>query len=141
MTKSDKAVRLNRVRTPETLTNGDERQSTFIKSHGGKRPGAGRPLGSVNKISRPLREAAAMESEACLETLVHLRDHGESEQVRLAAATAILDRGHGRPSQQIGVTQQGPKTIIVDRFGLLKNTAGEPMALPGSDAIEPYNNG
>lgn len=58
-----------------------------------------------------------MESEACLETLIHLRDHGESEQVRLAASTAILDRGHGRPRQELGLGDGSNLTIIVNRGG------------------------
>jgi hypothetical protein len=103
--------------------------------HGGKRDGAGRPKGALNKITRPLREAAALESEACLETLIHLRDHGESEQVRLAAASAILDRGHGRPRQELDLTDRGV-TVIVDRFGHLKGQAGEPVALPEPEATE-----
>lgn len=92
----------------------NERQSRNIKSHGGRRPGAGRLAGSPNKLTRPLREAADRESEACLETLVHLRDHGESEHARLAAATAILDRGHGRPLQELTMEDKSI-TIIVNR--------------------------
>jgi hypothetical protein len=75
------------------------------KPVGGKRPGTGRPLGSPNKITRPLKELAADFSEACLKRLVHLSEHAESEQVRLAANIAVLDRGHGRPRQEIDLTR------------------------------------
>lgn len=92
--------------------NNAEKQSRIIKSHGGKRPGAGRPAGSHNKLTRPLREAAALESEACLETLVYLRNHGESEQVRLAAANSILDRAHGRPRQEIDIKDDSVTVLI-----------------------------
>lgn len=104
--------------------------------HGGKRDGAGRPKGALNKITRPLREAAAQESEACLETLIHLRDHGESEQVRLAAASAILDRGHGRPRQELELTDRGI-TVVINRHGHLNGQTGEPAALPEPEATEP----
>ena len=36
-----------------------EKESNSIKLRGGRRPGAGRPLGSPNKLTRPLRELAA----------------------------------------------------------------------------------
>lgn len=97
--------------------NTDPEESRFIKSHGGKRPGSGRPAGSPNKLTRPLKEAAAMESEACLQTLVYLRDHGESEQVRLAATTAILDRGYGRPRQEVGIEDRSGFTVILNKPG------------------------
>ena len=82
-----------------------EKESNVIKSRGGRRPGAGRPLGSPNKLTRPLRELAALHSEDCIAVLVELRDHAEAEQVRLAAANSLLDRGHGRPRQELDVTE------------------------------------
>ena len=92
-----------------------EKESNIIKSRGGRRPGAGRPLGSPNKLTRPLKELAALHSEDCIAVLVELRDHAEAEQVRLAAANALLDRGHGRPRQEIDVNDEGHVTIIVQR--------------------------
>ena len=90
-----------------------EKESNVIKSRGGKRPGAGRPLGAISKLTRPLRELAALHSEDCIAVLVELRDHAEAEQVRLAAANALLDRGHGRPRQEVDVNDDGLVTIIV----------------------------
>ena len=90
-----------------------EKESNVIKSRGGRRPGAGRPLGVPNKLTRPLRELAALHSEGCIAVLVELRDHAEAESVRLAAANALLDRGHGRPRQEIDVHDEGRVTIIV----------------------------
>lgn len=109
--------------------NTDGKESRFIKSHGGKRPGSGRPAGSPNKLTRPLKEAAAMESEACLQTLIYLRDHGESEQVRLAASTAILDRGHGRPRQELNLTDTAV-TIILNKPGQPPIVVGGPQNAP-----------
>ena len=94
-----------------------EKESRLIKSSGGRRPGAGRPLGSPNKLTRPLKELAALHSEDCIAVLVELRDHAEAEQVRLAAATALLDRGHGRPRQEIDVKGDQSLTIVVNRGG------------------------
>ena len=80
-----------------------EKETNLIKSRGGRRPGAGRPLGAISRLTRPLRELAALHSADCIAVLVELRDHAEAEQVRLAAANALLDRGHGRPRQEIDV--------------------------------------
>lgn len=94
----------------------DENISKSINSHGGRRLGAGRPPGSLNKLSRPLKEAAALHTEDCLAVLVQLRDHAESEQVRLAAAMALLDRGHGRPRQEFDLNKSEGVTVIIDRW-------------------------
>ena len=93
-----------------------EKESNGIKqfkSRGGRRPGAGRPAGAPNKLTRPLKELAAQYSEDSIHTLVTLRDHAESEQVRLQAATALLDRGHGRPRQEVDLTQNNGVRVFV----------------------------
>src|SRR4051812_45456212 len=68
---------------------------------GGKRPGAGRPQGSINKATRELREIAQGYTVEAIETLAHLMRAAESEATRLSAANALLDRGHGRPTPMI----------------------------------------
>ena len=90
--------------------------SNPMETRGGKRPGAGRPPGAPNKISRPLKELAALEGEACIATLIELRDNGASEQVRLTAAGMLLDRGYGKPLQEHRVGDN-KVTVIVDRRG------------------------
>jgi hypothetical protein len=62
-----------------------------------------------------LKELAAQYTEDSIHTLVALRDHAESEQVRLQAATALLDRGHGRPRQEIELGGDKSITVIVNR--------------------------
>jgi len=91
-----------------------EKESKEIRSRrGGARPGAGRPPGAPNKLSRPLKELASQYTEDSIHTLVTLRDHAESEQVRLQAANALLDRGHGRPRQELDVTQNNGVRVFV----------------------------
>lgn len=87
------------------------------KPLGGKRPGAGRPPGAPNKLTRPVRELAADYSEGCIDKLVELRDNGESEHIQLAAAIALLDRAHGRPRQEIDLTKDDKIVVIVNRGG------------------------
>lgn len=68
---------------------------------GGKRPGAGRPKGSVSKANAGLRNAARRYTKSALKTLSQIMESGESEASRVAAATALLDRGHGKPAQAL----------------------------------------
>lgn len=76
-----------------------------MAAHGGYREGAGRPLGSVNKATKEhkttLSELARSHSEEALETLVDVMRNGQSDSARMAAATAILDRGYGKPTKEI----------------------------------------
>lgn len=100
-----------------TIVQNPEKESISIKARGGRRPGAGRPLGVPNKLTRPLKELAAQYTEGSIITLVALRDHAASEQVRLQAANALLDRGHGKPRQEIDLSEDNKLTIIVNRGG------------------------
>lgn len=68
---------------------------------GGRREGAGRPKGAVNKATADIREAAQEYSAQALQVLVSVATEGESEAARVAAANAILDRAHGKPKQTI----------------------------------------
>jgi hypothetical protein len=77
-----------------------ETKMPAIKAHGGKREHAGRPVGSLNKISKPVRELASAFGEEAIATLAHLMHHAETEQVRLAASNSLLDRGFGKPAHE-----------------------------------------
>ena len=59
---------------------------------------------------------AAQYTEDSIHTLVTLRDHAKSEQVRLQAANSLLDRGHGRPRQELGLNGDNSVTVIVQRL-------------------------
>jgi hypothetical protein len=84
---------------------------------GGARSGAGRPKGVLNKITRPIKELAASHSEESINTLVYLRDHSKNDQVRLAAARELLDRAHGRPRQEIDMSNDSQVRVFVNRDG------------------------
>ena len=73
-----------------------------MADQGGIRTGAGRPLGSRNRatadIKEGLSELAKAHTEAALETIVELMRDSLNDNVRLAAACSLLDRGYGKPS-------------------------------------------
>lgn len=83
--------------------------------HGGRRAGAGRPQGALNRLTRPVKELAADQSEACIQRLIALRDYAKSEQVQFAACKELLDRGCGRPRQEIAVEDKS-LTIVINKL-------------------------
>jgi hypothetical protein len=79
---------------------------------GGRREGAGRPKGSLNKATADIKAAAAVYSEGALETLAKIMKNEEAPApARVAAANAILDRAHGKPRQQVDVDAEVSATV------------------------------
>ena len=89
-----------------------------LARHGGKREGAGRPVGALNKATREqgmkLSELAKCYTDIAFNTLVDVAMNGSSDTARIAAANAILDRGYGKPREdEIGVMDLPP--IVIQR--------------------------
>ena len=74
-----------------------------MTSRGGAREGAGRPAGTPNRatvdMKARLSELAREHTAAAFDTLVDVCENGLNETARISAATAILDRGYGRPRE------------------------------------------
>ena len=74
-----------------------------MNGHGGHRENAGRPAGTPNKATvdqkATLSELAREHTSTAFDTLVDVCENGLSESARIAAATAILDRGYGKPRE------------------------------------------
>ena len=80
--------------------------------------GKGRPKGSKNKLGADIRAMAQVyTAEAILALVDIMRGHGRarekiSPQARAYAASALLDRGHGKPAQaHTGESGTGPVTF------------------------------
>jgi len=77
------------------------------------------PGQSGNPGGRPksahLNELARAQTEACIQTLVNIRDNAKAPAAaRIAASRELLDRGYGRPPQGItlaGNAEAGPLMI------------------------------
>ena len=83
-----------------------EKQSEKIKpgAKGGARPGAGRPPGALSEERKALKVLAQAHTESAVKALADLcNDANQPGMVRVSAATALLDRGHGRPIQSVAV--------------------------------------
>lgn len=73
-----------------------------MAQRGGKRPGAGRPVGSKDKATlaakQTLSELAKVYAPEALDALARImRDDQQSGSAVVAAANAILDRAYGKP--------------------------------------------
>lgn len=71
---------------------------------GGKRPGAGRPKGSKSKATAEARatisERAKEYTDEALQALADiLKSQNAPAAAKVSAATALLDRGYGKPVQ------------------------------------------
>jgi nuclear transport factor 2 (NTF2) superfamily protein len=63
--------------------------------------GQGRPRGAPNKATRELRALAREYTEQALLVLAEMMgDRAAPHAARVHAATALLDRGHGKPRQE-----------------------------------------
>ena len=76
-------------------------KKTKEKRIGTGKPGPGRPKGSRNKTTEQLRAAAQKYTDDALKVLHQIAMRGESDSARVAAASALLDRGWGKPPQAL----------------------------------------
>ena len=95
-------------------------------ARGGKREGAGRPKGAVNRVTADIREAAQEFSVEALQVLVSVYRNSESDAAKVAAANSVLDRAHGKPGQQIDVSAAVNATLTEVRRTIVdpRNTNG-----------------
>jgi hypothetical protein len=74
-------------------------------SGGGSKPGerrGGRQAGTPNKVTAELAGLARIHTAEALATLVHIANDPDAPgAARVAAANAVLDRGHGKPRQAL----------------------------------------
>ena len=115
-----------------------ERQNTL--DHAPKRGDRGRwlPGSSANPGGRPavltdVRNLARQHTPAAVAKLAHIMEKGKSEQACIAAASALLDRGWGRPTQPIAGDDDMPP-VGISGTAVATLTAEERAALVASIA-------
>lgn len=80
--------------------------------HGGPRPGAGRKPGKVSKAKLDIAERAKTHGASALAVLLEvMKDREAPHSSRIAAATAMLDRGFGRPTQTVAGDPDAPLAV------------------------------
>jgi hypothetical protein len=101
-----------RATAPETKKN-----QTNQSRRGGARPGAGRKRGRPDRATavekEGLEERARRHTDVALRTLVAIATKGKSEPARVTAATALLDRGYGKPRQAVEHSGEGGGPVVV----------------------------
>ncbi len=82
---------------------------------GGKRPGAGRPKGSRNKLTTErkatVREMAMEHVPAAMKALAEVAAKG-SDAARVTAANSILDRAFGKAAQSVELSGPGGGPVM-----------------------------
>lgn len=80
----------------------------MANGHGGKRPGAGRPIGAHNKVTADIAVLARSHVPAAVTELARIFAHSVSDTARVAAIKEILDRAYGKSVQAIqGLDEHG----------------------------------
>lgn len=86
-----------------------------MAARGGKRQNAGRKAGAksvaTKEVKLTLEELAREYAPAALKTLADICTNGGGESARVAAASALLDRGFGKPKQAIVGKDDGPVQV------------------------------
>ena len=97
------AVAHNREHRPIT--------TSAANSKRGAKPGerrGGRQKGTPNKITADVKALARVYGPEAIKALAKLMRTASSEKARASAASDLLDRGYGRPSQAITGEDGGP---------------------------------
>lgn len=66
-----------------------------------RRPGPGRPPGRKNSSTLEIEAKAKKYAGDALKALLDVARNSENDSARVAAASALLDRGYGRPKQAL----------------------------------------
>jgi hypothetical protein len=101
---------------------------------GGRREGAGRPAGALNKATRDIKALAQQQGPAAIARLVTLggllpggMHKAESEGAQIAAIKELLDRGYGKATQPLSGDPDGPPLAVDFRWAdALPATLAEP---------------
>ena len=88
---------------------------------GGRREGAGRPVGSISKTTAELKTLAQQHGAAIITKLAELSgvipgNAAESQAVQVQAMRELLDRGFGRSTQPLSGDTEAPPVSITFRW-------------------------
>lgn len=119
----------------------DNKSNDIIKKkHGGKREGAGAPPG----LRATMKARAAEYGDNCIDVMVGImQDKEVPANIRIAAADKLLDRGFGKPKQEmevIGEVGYVDKTLLDDRYSRNMGRTAE-LGLLTKERIEQLRQG
>ncbi len=96
-------------------TGPSEKESNRITANqrGGRRPGAGRPKGRLDAKTIEIQDRAKAFAGDALKALVDVAKKSTNDSARVAAATALLDRGFGKAKQAVEHSGEGGGPLLV----------------------------
>ncbi len=116
-----------------------ETKAETKSNHGGVRENSGRPSSAQTILNQTIKERAAIHGDSAIETMVELMNNDEiPANVRLAAAEKLLDRGFGKPKQEVEMTGEVSyvdKTDLDDRYAKNMSKTAE-LAIKTQERIE-----
>jgi len=74
------------------------------------RPGQSGNPGGRPRVAGEIRDLARQHTATALATLAEIAERGENESARVAAASALLDRGWGKPGVPL-LADESPRII------------------------------
>jgi len=86
----------------------ENRNVSGRRGNGTFAPGCSGNAGGRPKSAETVRDLARSHTELAVSALVAIAEGGQSESAKVAAATAILDRGWGRPTQPVSGDDEMP---------------------------------
>ncbi len=76
----------------------------------------GRRKGTPNKVTAELRGHAQQYTVEALEGLAQIARTSQSDAARVSAWNALLDRGHGRPTQAVNIGADSSMAALMARI-------------------------
>lgn len=100
-------------------------------SRGRWAPGVSPNPGGRPKVIADIRDLAREHSRTAIQALVDIAERGEHEAARVSAATALLDRGWGRPTQPLAGDDDMPAIgiSVADRDAEIARRQAEARAV------------
>ena len=78
---------------------------------GGKRDGAGRKKGQLNKSTKEVKALAQKHGATAIRTLAKLMVSADSDAAKIAACKELLDRAYGKSTQPIAGDPDNPFVV------------------------------
>lgn len=97
-------------------------------TRGGKRPGSGRKPGGKNATTLEIEALAKKYSGRVIDALYVVATRSKSDTARVAAGTALLDRGYGRPRQAVEHTGKDGGPIVYAEADKLRDQLNSRIA-------------